>query len=439
MDLVMIGDVGVTGGMIHIGDEAMLDEALHQLRLRGADRVTVVSSAPGETSGRYGVESIARIGFSSGASSDRAADVERMRRVTLTAAGRPGLLPPDDPAHAVIEAVRRSDGVLIAGGGNLASTWPLHIFERATLGAIAAELGRPLVVSGQTIGPHLTAPDAELVAGLLASARRVGLRERDSYDLCVRLGVPRDLLRLTTDDASFVGDRAAGGSGLIQPTPCCLVSFSAHLGGVERALFVSRAAAMLDALALSTGLSVVFLAHWGSLAADEVRGDSVLHEAVRAAMASSSAVVAPVDSVSAAALARGAGFVVTSRYHPAVFAASGGVPIVAIAVDDYTTVKLTGALGHFGQDAVLPIADMAGPARASGTGAAADDVTSTGTGAGTDAATGTATPTDPATAIALVDRVWARRDEIAAAGSRAAQSARNATAAWWDEIAASFA
>ena len=65
----------------------------------------------------------------------------------------------------------------VAGGGNLASTWPLHVYERAALARIAEGSARPFVISGQTLGPRLDGRDRELVGGMLRSARRVGVRE----------------------------------------------------------------------------------------------------------------------------------------------------------------------------------------------------------------------------------------------------------------------
>ncbi|NQX35130.1 polysaccharide pyruvyl transferase family protein [Herbiconiux sp. VKM Ac-2851] len=413
MRLVLIGDVGVVDDMIHIGDEAMFDEALHQLRQRGATAVTAVSANPAETASRYGVDAVARIGFSAGASLDRAADGERMRRVVDTARGQSGLLAPGDPALAVIEAVRASDGVLVCGGGNMASTWPLHIFERATLGAVARALGRPLVVSGQTIGPELTDSDGSLVASLLSSTAVTGLREPSSYALCRALGVPERLLRATVDDASFVGDRASDDAAALAPAlaePYCAVTFSTHLNGASRDLFAEAAARLLDEVALSTGLAIVFVAHFGSLLADEVRGDSVLHKAVAERMRVPSSAVVPADSVAAAGLARQASLVLTSRYHPAVFAVSGGVPTVGIAVDEYTTVKLTGALGNLGQDAVLQLDEVL-----DGTGDAASRV-----------------------AADRVAAVWADRAGIRSRGLARAEVARASSAAWWDELAALF-
>ena len=83
------------------------------------------------------------------------------------------------------------------------------------------------------------------------------------------------------------------------------------------------------------------------------------------------------DPRAAASLARRASLLVTSRYHPAVFAAPAGVPILALTADDYTTVKLTGALEAWGQaqvhDLDLAASPRLGPAlrRAASTATAA--------------------------------------------------------------------
>jgi hypothetical protein len=160
--IVVIGDVGVLDDMVHIGDEAMFDELVHQMRARGIDDITAVSSNPAETSARYGVSAVPGIGYRTQRTREELD--ARMDLVLRTAAGDSGLLAPDDTAHAVIEAIRESDGVAVSGGGNMASTWPSHIFERGTIGEIARLLGKPLVVSGQTIGPELTVADGELGA-----------------------------------------------------------------------------------------------------------------------------------------------------------------------------------------------------------------------------------------------------------------------------------
>jgi polysaccharide pyruvyl transferase WcaK-like protein len=396
--LVVIGDVGVLDGMVHIGDEAMFEALVLELRSRGFDAITGISANPAETAARYGIDAVAGIGFGGAIAQDRAAQSERMTRVLRAAAGDPGPLDPGDSAHAVIDSIRSADGVAISGGGNMASNWPMHIVERATIGAIAALFDVPLVVSGQTIGPPLTETDAALVATLLGSATLVGLREGASFELVRSLGVDPGLLAATVDDASFLPAITSSSD-----RPYCVVSLSSHVGDVDRSRFYDSVAALLDDIAATTGLEIVFFAHFASLDPSAVRGDSVVHAAVGERMTSPFRVIRTTDSRHAAGIAKNAALVVSSRYHPAVFAVSAGVPSIGITVDDYTTVKLTGALGNFGQHSVISAAEViAGNGRA------------------------------------LVAEVWSGRDALRGRGLEAATRARAASVAWWDRVAAAL-
>ncbi len=403
--------------MIHIGDEAMFDSCVAELARRGIHDIVGISSNPAETARRYRIGAVARIGFDAVRGGSREPSTDRMSRVLRTATGEIGLLEPGDPALAVIEAVRHSDGVVIAGGGNLSSLWPMHVFERATLGALAHALNTPLVITGQTVGPFLDAADSELVATLFTSARRVGLREPASFELSERLRVPRDLLTLTVDDASFLPEARSGAAAAaaVAPSvtpfapstpvtpPYCLVTLANHIGEADRDAVVAAIAELLDHVAGSTGLEIQFSAHFSSTDPLLSRGDSVMHSVVASAMSAPSSVIHTTDARASAALARGAGLVVASRYHPAVFAVAAGVPTIGIPVDDYTTVKLTGALGNLGQSSVLPVARLLA-------------------GAGSD----------------LVDAVWSDRDAIRNRGIELAALRRTASTQWWDAVAAEF-
>jgi polysaccharide pyruvyl transferase WcaK-like protein len=392
----------VLDDMIHIGDEAMFDACVAELGSRGIHDIVGISSNPAETAARYEISAVARIGFDAVRGGSRAASTDRMSRVLRTATGETGPLEPGDPALAVIEAVRLSDGVVIAGGGNLSSLWPMHVFERATLGALARALHKPLVITGQTVGPLLDAADGGLVSALFSSARRVGLREPASFELTELLGVPSGLLTLTVDDASFLPeDRSRPATPDIPPY--CLVTLANHIGEADRDTVVAAIAALLDHVTTSTGLDIVFSAHFSSTDPLLSRGDSVMHSAVASAMSEASSVIPTTDARASAALARGAGLVVASRYHPAVFAVAAGVPTIGIPVDDYTTVKLTGALGNLGQSSVLAVGRLV-----SGDGGA------------------------------LVDAVWADRDGIRSRGIELAQLRRGASTQWWDAVAAEF-
>lgn len=392
MGVLTIGDIGVVSGMIHIGDEAMFEAARDELGARGVD-IVGVSSAPEESSARYGVPCVPRLGF---VGLDRDAAARRAERLVAAAGGR-ATLESGDPAAAALAALGDASGVLIAGGGNLASRWPVHVFERTTLAAMARARGLPVVVSGQTFGPDLEPADADRVAGMVRAAARTGVREHASAQLARSWGAA---VHAGVDDASFLGGgpRATDGPAASGPV---LVSLSGWFAGrpadeVERGI-----AALLDRAADTVG-PVVFHAHFGPETAGAVpAGDAALHERVRSRMRRPSEVVPSGDSRTAAALARTARVLVTSRYHPAVFAAPAGVPILSLAADAYTRIKLGGALGHWRQDAVLDLDELADAPR--------------------------------------------RMDDVAAAASVAVARAadridghRGAAAAWWDEVAAAL-
>lgn len=400
MRVVVIGDVGIVDGMLHVGDEAMFDALVDALFARGVGSIVGISNAPAETAERYGIEAVGRIGFSGTRADMRA----RFDRVLRCSAGERAL-PADDPVWPVIDVVSDADAVAVAGGGNLASNWPMHVFERAALGAIAERTGRPLVVTGQTLGPRLDPADLELVAALLRSARLVGVREHASADVARRLGVTAERVVANRDDASFLGAgdvEHAGGSR--RPRGMILVSLSVHLGGLHRAPTVAGLAAALDGLAGRSGLPVVFHPHFGSLDPGRLRGDEVLHDEVRDRMTTRAELLGVGTPRTAAMLARRAAMLVTSRYHPAVFAGPAGVPIAALAADDYTAVKLRGATGWWDQRGVLDLADAASPG-------------------------------DGGTRLACV---WDDRHAAREAAARLRGEAERAASAWFDRIAAAL-
>ncbi|CAN5523632.1 hypothetical protein BH10ACT6_BH10ACT6_01990 [soil metagenome] len=371
MHIAIIGDIGPLDDMIHVGDEAMFDAAVRELRARGVERFTALSSNPSDTAARYGVEAVLPL--------SRGGSLEALRAVVASA-----------------------DGVLVAGGGNISSVWPSHIVERANLARLAEQLGRPFVVSGQTIGPVLTDADRATVSRMLASAHLVGTREAASAALVAGLGVPAERLARNADDASFLGD-AVPTAGASAAEPYALITLARHVGNVDSERALGAYAGVLDAVAERTGLELVFHAHFGSLRGD-VRGDSIVHAAVAQRLRSGRVRIVPtIDGENSAALARSAALVVTSRYHPAVFAGPGGIPTIGIPVDEYTDVKLRGALDSFGQDGILPV----------------DQLLAHG-GADT------------------VGTVWAARAETRERGIRIAETAHANTTAWWDRVLGAF-
>ena len=116
-------------------------------------------------------------------------------------------------------------------------------------------------------------------------------------------------------------------------------------------------------------------------------------------MSAPSRVIPTGDPRAAARLARSSALLITGRYHPAVFAAPAGVPIVGLVADDYTRIKQLGVLGHWGQDGIAPLADTAGAG------------------------------------AAVLDQVWSARERIADAAAEREPRNRAEAALWWDRVA----
>ena len=402
LDVVVVGDVGA-GTALHVGDEAMLEAALLEVGGRVDVRWTVVSGVPEESAQRYGTAAVGRLGF--GALDSRARREARLEQLVEAAGGgRP--LPADDPAVAVLDAVSGADAVLVAGGGNLATAWPEHVYERAALAAIARARATPVVVSGQGLGPALDRRDGELVAGLLTSAALVGVRDVRSATLAERLGVPVDRVRSAVDDAAFLpdaGGRAVLGAGGASHGDYVAATFSPVPGSQEPAA-LEQLATLLTHVADTTGLEVLLVPHQGAVRGPAT-GDRAVHDALVAAAKCDR--VRALDLLPAretAAVTRGAAFVLSSRYHPVVFGLSAGVPTVGVSVDDYTESKIRGALAHSGLEGWC--------------------VSLLGLGNGVLAA--------------AVEQAWQDRDALADQAGRAVPEQRERKQAYWDAVAAAL-
>lgn len=396
MRVLIVGDVGAKDGIFHAGDEAMLESAVDELRRRGVETV-VISADPAESQLRYGVPTIARADFGSARTPSRAAREERLAAVTAAATGHDGALGWQDPALHLIDAVAAADGVLVAGGGNLSAIWPEHLYERAAIVAVAVAFGKPVIVSGQTLGPALTARDGELLARLLSAATLVGLRERPSFELARRLGVPETVLRHTVDDATVLGEienplGARGDYG---------VATFAPYSGAGADLFDELVAKALDRAAELTGLELLLLPHAGSIIGPDA-DDSVKHSSLRRRM--TTAGVTELGMLSAkqiASITRHAKLSISTRYHPVVFALSGSVPAVGITLDEYTGIKINGAFENLGlgRSAVPAVGLAAG---------VLDEA---------------------------IAQTWARREQISSHLSAVLPDVRAQAAIWWDDVA----
>jgi polysaccharide pyruvyl transferase WcaK-like protein len=250
------------------------------------------------------------------------------------------------PIRAALEG---ATALLISGGGNLCATWPDKIHERSVLIAAARVLRLPTAIVGQTLGPALTPPLGAELASVLPWAGFVGVRDDNSAALAAALGVEASRIHTQLDDAYLMEpeavtdgrEAAVGGS-----TPLAVVTLDASFGTPHRADELTALASQLDGLADMLGAALVFVPHVGGADVPAGHSDAVAGEALRARLRSPMALLGLWEPREVRWLIGRAALVVSSRYHPIVFATAACVPAIGIHQDEYTQVKLTGAFAH---------------------------------------------------------------------------------------------
>ena len=307
----------------HLGDEAMLEANLEALRRHVPGvRFTVFSRDPDWSSRRYGVDAI-EPPHPSGTGQER-----------------------------ITEAIAGSNALLVSGGGNMCATWPDKIHERATLLQIARSLGRPAALVGQTLGPILSDEQRSLLADVLPWAGFVGVRDDSSAALAESLGVPRDRIHRQIDDAFLLTPDAVldGRADVLaaETRPLIVVTLDASFGSPYRHEALRAIAGQLDALAALLGAVLVFVPHVGGEAVADTHADRTAGIALRDFLKAPIHLVDLWEPREVRWLIGRSSLVISSRYHPIVFAMAARVPSIGIHQDDYTRIKLTGALAPAG-------------------------------------------------------------------------------------------
>lgn len=348
--MLVAGDVGSVADY-HVGDDAMLFGLLAAAERAGIDADwTVVSASPQSAAARFGHPSTAPFGFQDCPDeASRAAMLAELDSLAVTAPG---------PGQRLRQLMSGATALVIAGGGNLSQSWPALVYERVALSRLARRLGVPMALTGQSIGPRFGAEVRPLVVELLDAAVAVGVREKWSYALAQLLGVPGERLVLGNDDAAALCSEASpadaalgtGDAGDLRP-PFLAVTLNDLGDGA-----LSAIAVQLAEHSHLTGAGVVLVPHAGDLGGAPLQDVAAAHRVAAAFDArlaelgsDRTAVVVPLPSASQAIeYCRRAELVISSRYHPVVFAGSCQTPMLFLHQDAYTAMKGIGALSHYG-------------------------------------------------------------------------------------------
>lgn len=359
MRVAVLGDIGQS--VYHVGDEAMTHAAVEELRARGIGDVLLLTRDVEDTLSRYnGVNAAPTLQFPWPPNDRR----DYLRRIRDVLDGDHSQLPPTDQVWKFIDAIESCDALLIAGGGNMNSIYGWLLYERAAAVSIARSLGKPVVLGGQTLGPTLYGEDRETAVRMLNEASLVGGREASTVQLANELDGSASIGECLDDAAFFAASSKASTSRTETtsdlPEQYVAVTFAAPSGsnGDAYAGFVSSVAALLDHAQQVTGLPLVFLPHMSTPGTND--GDEATHRDIVRAMGGGQQHFLPIQSAhSTAEITARASLVLTSRYHPVIFAMTTGVPVVAVANEGYSHARLGGALAQWGlEDFVLPLPSL---------------------------------------------------------------------------------
>jgi polysaccharide pyruvyl transferase WcaK-like protein len=350
----------------HVGDDAMLFGLLAAAEHAGLQAGwTVVSATPeiaASAAARFGRPAVAGFGFDS--CPDQAARQALLAELDA--------LPPgaDGPGRELRQALAGSTALIIAGGGNLSRSWPALVYERLAAARLAGRLGVPVVLTGQSIGPGFGAELRPLVAELLGTAARVGVREQFSAALALLLGVPEERIVLGDDDAAVLACLPEVDTGLDavpNPVPVAEPFVAVTVNDLGEAVLAALAGQLAEHSS-RTGAGLVLVPHAGNLTGPADQDVAAAHRVAGAFDARLAAlgidrraVVVPLPSAGEAVrYCRQAELVISSRYHPVVFAGSCRTPMLFLHQDAYTAQKGIGALARFGMaDWRLSVEDAA--------------------------------------------------------------------------------
>jgi len=151
-------------GFANAGDEAILMAIVREARRRNVEPI-VLSANPTATEALHGVAAVGRMNT------------------------------------AALSTVARSEGLLSGGGGLLQNkTSNKSLLYYLSLIYLAQLLRKPTWVFGQSLGP-LDTTGRRLTAPALRRSRAVVVRDRSSFDLAAKMGVPGERLMLGADAA----------------------------------------------------------------------------------------------------------------------------------------------------------------------------------------------------------------------------------------------
>lgn len=285
-------------GFNNTGDEAIMISMHKNIQEMGDNyHVTVLSNKPTETKEKYGIEAVYRFG-----------------------------------TREVYSAIKGCD-VLLSGGGSLLqdSTSTRSLMYYLSITALAKMMGKKVMLYANGIGPVLGKRNRRLVKQVVNRADLITLREENSYEELLSMGVNPKKCFVTADPVftmDTIDRETAEGlfvaEGIPLDKPIVVVSVR---NWKDMDNFIGRFAKLCDTIVATHNRTIVFLAM-------QMPNDITVSEKVRKAMKESAYILrnnySPYEVMGMISLAD---FILSMRLHTLIFAARQRVPLIGFIYD----------------------------------------------------------------------------------------------------------
>jgi polysaccharide pyruvyl transferase WcaK-like protein len=272
------------------------------------------------------------------------------------------------------EAIAASRGLIISGAGAMNDDYAVHgLYSWSVLAGWAKQLGKPVALVGQGIGPINDDRNRSAARSLLARAELVGVRDARSAEAARELGVSESALHETPDWAlaARIGDEARQRAEALHleytgGAPFTAVSIHRRASTTRSDLrAIGRSVERYVLETARSGKRAVFVPNMtgGRYSDDRETARVIVGGWSERARAATAIHMGQSDPAVVKALIGRADGLLSTRYHPLVFSLAMGTPAIGLAYDEYYVRKLTGASANFGvADNVLGASDLLVPA-----------------------------------------------------------------------------
>jgi len=250
----------------------------------------------------------------------------------------------------IIELLKSSDFIYLGGGGYLNDLWPHMLYQVVTLSYFGRLFRKPIIMSGQGIGPVRNKWHRWLIRKALNKVHILTFREENSQKYALSLGIEKPLMETVGDDAlTLPSEPNEKIKYLIEKTsrPILGVQFrnSNYIRRLENEKF-KNLASLLDSLIRDFDLQVLFIPMSYSKNADDANSALKIHSYMinkdRSTLLSDNS--GPMEIKYA--ISRVDYFLGTS-YHALLFALSQGVPALGLYSGEYYSLKIKGLFDFF--------------------------------------------------------------------------------------------